>query len=220
LDRNAHEEEGTMSSFEGVRETIAAKGLFCSLYTDRGSHYFHTPAAGRKVAKDQLTQVGRALQQLGIRHIAAYSPEARGRSERMFGTLQDRLPKEFKDAGVAGLDAANRFLRETYLPAHNRRFAVTPEQEGSAFVPWSGGDLGEILCHQEDRVVAKDNTVRFEGLVLQIPPSPIRHHYVKVAVQVRRYPDGRLALFHGPRCIGRYDADGSLADRAPNQAAA
>jgi transposase len=214
------EEEGTMSSFEGVRETIAAKGLFCSLYTDRGSHYFHTPAAGQKVAKDQLTQVGRALQQLGIRHIPAYSPEARGRSERMFGTLQDRLPKELRDAGIAGLEAANRFLRESYLPAHNRRFAVAPEQEGSAFVPWSGGDLGEILCHQEDRVVAKDNTVRFEGLVLQIPPSPIRHHYVKVAVQVRRYPDGRLALFHGPRCIGRYDADGSPADQAaPNQAA-
>lgn len=214
------EEEGTMSSFQGVQETIAAKGLFCSLYTDRGSHYFHTPVAGQTVAKDLLTQLGRALRQLGIRHIPAYSPEARGRSERMFGTLQDRLPKELEDAGVTTLAAANRFLRETYLPAHNRRFAVAPEQEGTAFVPWTGGDLGEILCHQEDRVVAKDNTVRFEGLVLQIPPSPIRHHYVKVTVQVRRYPDGRLALFHGHRCIGRYAADGSPASEAPNHAAA
>jgi transposase len=214
------EEEGTMSSFQGVHETIAAKGLFCSLYTDRGSHYFHTPVAGQKVAKDLLTQLGRALRQLGIRHIPAYSPEARGRSERMFGTLQDRLPKELADAGVTTLAAANRFLREVYLPAHNRRFAVAPEQEGSAFVPWTGGDLGEILCHQEDRVVAKDNTVRFEGLVLQIPPSPIRHHFVKVTAQVRRYPDGRLALFHGHHCIGRYAADGSPAGEAPNQAAA
>ncbi|MGE5289437.1 MAG: hypothetical protein ACM3ML_19995 [Micromonosporaceae bacterium] len=138
----------------------------------------------------------------------------------MFATLQDRLPKELEDAAVTTLEAANAFLRETYLPAHNRRFAVDPEQEGSAFVPWTGGDPGEILCHQEDRVVAKDNTVRFEGLVLQIPSSPIRHHFVKILVQVRRYPDGRLGLFHGPRCIGRYAADGSPADEAPNQAAA
>ena len=214
------EEEGTMSSFRGVQETIAAKGLFCSLYTDRGSHYFHTPVAGHPVARDALTQFGRALRQLAIRHIPAYSPEARGRSERMFATLQDRLPKELEDAAVTTLEAANAFLRETYLPAHNRRFAVDPEEDGSAFVPWTGGDPGEILCHQEDRVVAKDNTVRFEGLVLQIPPSPIRHHFVKVTVQVRRYPDGRLGLFHGPRCIGRYAADGSPTEEAPNQAAA
>lgn len=214
------EEEGTASSFQGVQETIAAKGLFCSLYTDRGSHYFHTPVAGQRVAAAAPTQFGRALRQLGIRHIPAYSPEARGRSERMFATLQDRLPKELKDAGVTTLEAANAFLRETYLPAHNRRFAVDPEEDGSAFVTWTGGDLGEILCHQEDRVVAKDNTVRFEGLVLQIPPSPIRHHFVKLTVQVRRYTDGRLGLFHGPRCIGRYAPDGSPANEAPNEAAA
>jgi hypothetical protein len=206
------EEEGTASTFQALQELIAAKGLFCSLYTDRGSHYFHTPKAAGKVDKRSPTQVGRALAQLGIRHIAAYSPEARGRSERLFGTLQDRLPKELADAGVATIAEANRHIAERYLPDHNRRFAVAPEQEGSAFVPWSGGDLAEILCHQEDRTVGNDNTVRFEGLCLQIPPSPLRHHYVKATVQVRRYPDRSLALFHGPRRIGRYDASGGLID--------
>jgi len=207
------EEEGTASTFQALSEVIAEHGLFSVLYTDRGSHYFHTPKAGGKVAKDTPTQVGRALAQLGISHVAAYSPEARGRSERVFATLQDRLPKELADAGIATIEAANHYIAEVYLPAHNRRFTVAPAQEGSAFVPWSGGPLREILCHQEDRVVNNDNTVRFAGLSLQIPPSPLRAHYVRARVQVRRYPDGRLALFHGPRCIARYDSAGhSLED--------
>lgn len=203
------EEEGSASTFQALHEVIAAKGLFCSLYTDRGSHYFHTPKAGGKVDRGHPTQVGRALTQLGIRHIAAYSPEARGRSERLFGTLQDRLPRELADAGVSTIEEANRYIAETYLPAHNERFAVDPAEPDSAFVPWAGGELAEILCHQEDRVVARDNTVQFGKLSLQIPPSPLRAHYVRATVQVRRYADGRLALFHGPRCIGRYRADGT-----------
>jgi hypothetical protein len=203
------EEEGTASSFRGLIEVIERHGLFCSLYTDRGSHYFHTLKAGEKVAKELPTQVGRALAQLGIRHIAAYSPEARGRSERMFGTLQDRLPKELADAGIGTIDAANRFIAETYLPAHNRRFAVEAPEPGSAFVPWSGGPLAEILCHQEDRVVGNDNTVSFEKLRLQIEPSPLRHHFAKATVQVRRYLDGTIGLFFGPRCIGRFAPDGA-----------
>ena len=204
-------EEGTASTFQALHEVIAAKGLFCSFYTDRGSHYFHTSKAGGKVDRSHQTQVGRALLQLGIRHIAAYSPEARGRSERLFGTLQGRLPNELADAGVTTLENANRYIAQSYLPAHNRRFQIDPAEPGSAFVPWAGGDLAEILCHQEDRLVARDNTVQFERLVLQIPPSPLRRHFVKATVQVRRYPDGSLALFHGPRCIGRYQADGAPA---------
>lgn len=203
------EEEGSASSFRGLLEVIERHGLFCSLYTDRASHYFHTPTAGAKVAKELPTQVGRALAQLGIRHIAAYSPEARGRSERMFGTLQDRLPKELADAGIDTLAAANRFIAETYLPAHNQCFAVTAAEPGSAFVPCTGGVLGEVLCHQEDRVVGNDNTVVFEKLRLQIEPSPLRHHFVKATVQVRRYLDDTLALFFGPRCIGRFLPDGT-----------
>src|ERR1700686_1507454 len=138
------DEEGTASSLRGVREVVAKHGLFCSLYTDRGSHYFLTPEAGGRVSKTVLTQVGRALKQLGIEHIAAYSPQARGRSERTFATLQDRLPKELALAGMATVEDPNRFIREVYIPAHNARFAIKPEQEGSAFVDIAGVNLGEI----------------------------------------------------------------------------
>jgi transposase len=204
------EEEGTASTFQGLREVVQSHGLFCALYTDRGSHYFHTPEAGGKVDRTRLTQVGRALAQLGVVHIPAYSPEARGRSERMFQTLQDRLIKELALAGITTVDGANRFIRDVYLPAHNARFAVKAEQEGSAFVPVSGIDLNEILCVQEERQVGNDNTVIFHRLRLQIPPGPLRRHFVKARVKVRRYSDGTHAIFHGPRCLGRYDADGAL----------
>jgi transposase len=202
------EEEGTASSFRGLLETFTAEGLCCSLYTDRGSHYFYTPQAGEAVDKKTLTQVGRALNKLGIEHIPAYSPEARGRSERMFGTLQDRLPKELKLAGITGMEAANAFIAESYLPAHNARFARPPEIEESGFVTADPAQLREILCVEEKRVVGRDNTVGWDGLRLQLPESRLRHHYVKAKVRVRQYPDGRLAIFHGPRCIGRYEADG------------
>ena len=205
------EEEGTASTLRALAETIGGHGLFCALYTDRGSHYFHTPKAGEPVSRTVVTQVGRALAQLGIRHIAAYSPEARGRSERMFATLQDRLVKELADAGIATIEAANRFIAEVYLPAHNRRFMVEPAEPGTALVPWAGGDLDQILCHQEDRVVGNDNTVTFGRLSLQIEPSPLRAHFVKATVQVRRYRDDTIALFYGHRCIGRYHADGTAA---------
>ena len=202
-------EEGTNSSFRGIHETIAAHGLFCSLYTDRGSHYFFTPEAGGKVDKSRPTEVGRALKQLGIEHIAAYSPEARGRSERMFGTLQDRLVSELKLAGITTLEAANRYLHKVYLKRHNARFMVAPESEASAFTPVAGFDIGNILCIQEERVVAPDNTVHYGGRKLQIPPSPHRHHFVKTQVRVHHYPDDTLAIFHGPREIGRYNQDGT-----------
>ena len=213
------EEEGTASSLRGLGEVIAAKGLFCSLYTDRGSHYFHTPKAGEPVSRTAPTQVGRALAQLGIGHIAAYSPEARGRSERMFRTLQDRLPKELRLAGITTLAAANRWLRATYLAAHNARFAVAPEQPGEAFVPDRAQAWRDVLSIQEDRQVANDNTVRWKGLVLQIPPSPMRSHFVRATVRVHEYPDGTLALFHGPRRLARYRVDGRLrADPDPRDA--
>jgi len=205
-------EEGTASTFRALSEVIGVHGLPLSLYTDRGSHYFLTPEAGGPVDRTRLTQVGRALDKLGIEHIAAYSPEARGRSERMFRTLQDRLVKELALAGIATVEAANRFIREVYLPAHNARFAVKPEQDGTAFVGVPGLELNEILCVQEDRQVGNDNTVIFQRLRLQIPPSPLRPHFVKVRVKVRQYHDGTHAIFHGPRCIGRYDAAGGALD--------
>jgi transposase len=214
------EEEGTQSSFRALAEVIAAHGLPCALYTDRGSHYFHTPKAGEKVARDQPTQVGRALAQLGIEHIAAYSPEARGRSERAFGTLQDRLPKELQLAGITTAEGANRFLREVYLPEHNARFAVAAEQAGSAFVGDPGGIHRDILCVHEERTVGNDNCVRYRGLSLQIPPSPLRPHFVRVRVRVHDYPDGTLAIFHGPRCLARYRSDGRPLEGAEVLAAA
>jgi len=208
------EEEGTTSSFRGIAEVIARDGLFCELYTDRGSHYFHTPKAGEPVSRTVQTQVGRGLAQLGIRHIAAYSPEARGRSERAFRTLQDRLPKELALAGVATLEAANRFIAEHYLAEHNAAFAIAPAETGSAFVADCTGQAGEILCIQEERRVGNDNTVRWRGLVLQIPPSPLRPHFVRATVRVHEYPDGRLAVFHGPHRVADYDAEGGLCDTA------
>ena len=206
------EEEGTASSFRGLMETFAGKGLPSSLYTDRGSHYFVTLKAGEAVDKTRLTQLGRAMAKLGIEHIPAYSPEARGRSERMFSTLQDRLPKELALAGIADIEAANRFIAQTYLPAHNARFARPAAVAESAFVAADPAQLAEILCIEEERVVARDNTVTFGRLKLQLPPSPHRHHFVKANVRVRQYPDASLAVFHGPRRIARYHADGSPID--------
>jgi hypothetical protein len=214
------EEEGTASSFRGLMEVFSAKGLPSSLYSDRGSHYFFTPKAGEAVDKDRLTQVGRALDRLGIEHIPAYSPEARGRSERMFGTLQDRLSKELKRAGITSIEAANRFLREVYLPVHNARFARPPALPDSAFVAADPALLREVLCVQEERVVARDNTLAYDGLKLQLPPSPERAHYVKAKVKVRRYPDDTLAVFHGPRRLANYDAAGQLIEATPLKAAA
>jgi transposase len=202
-------EEGTASSFLGLGETIAKKGLFRALYTDRGSHYFHTPKAGGKVDKDRLTQVGRALRQLGITHIPSYSPEARGRMERVFGTLQNRLPQELRWAKITTIDAANRYLTEQFLPDYNARFAVPAAEKGSAFVACAGRPLEDVLCVQENRQVGRDNCIQWNGLALQIPPQRHRHHYVKATVRIHEYPDGSLAIFDGPTCLARFDPTGT-----------
>lgn len=205
------EQEGTHSSMQGVKETILNKGIFCSLYTDRGSHYAHTPEAGGKVDKNNPTQFGKALRVLGIRHIHAYSSQARGRSERMFDTLQNRLPKEFALFGIKTIDEANKYLREVYWPKHNQEFSVKPKESASAYVAWLHKEsLDEILCIKEDRVVRNDNTVQYEGLVLQIPPQQHRHHYVRCEVEVREYLNKTLGVFYGHLCLGRYDQKGNL----------
>jgi len=167
-------EENTRSSFQGLVEVVARHGLFMELYTDRGSHYFVTPEAGGRVSTTQLTQVGRALKQLGIGHIAAYSLEARGRCERAFRTLQDRLPKEFALARITTLEAANRFIGEVYLARHNARFAVPAEEPASAFVEVPEALWRDVLCLQEERRVGNDNCVHWRGRVVQIPPTPLR----------------------------------------------
>jgi hypothetical protein len=209
-------EEGTMSSFQALQEVIGTHGLFGSLYADRGSHYWITKEAGEGIDRRNPTQVKRALDQLGIELIAASAPEARGRSERMFGTLQGRLPQELRAAGITTMATANRYLREVFLPVHNARFRVPASEPGSAFIPYVGRDLADILCVQETRVVGRDNCVAYKRLSLQIPPDRHRHHYVKVSVRVHEYPDGQLAVFHGPRCLARYHADGRLIDANDN----
>ena len=202
------EQEGTISSLCGLLEVFEARGLPCSIYSDRASHYFHTDKAGEAVDKAHPTQVGRALDRLGIEHIPAYSPEARGRSERMFGTLQDRLVKELKHAGLRDIETTNRWIREVYLPRHNARFAKPAALPETAFVAADRELLRETLCIEEERVVSRDNTVAYEGMRLQLPESRVRAHYVKARVKVREYPDGTLAVLHGPRCLCRYDQDG------------
>lgn len=214
------EEEGTASSFRGLAETIAAHGLFSCFYTDRGSHYFFTPKAGEKVDTERLTQVGRALQELHIGHIPSYSPQARGRIERLWDTLQNRLPQLLRLNGLATIETANRWLADVYMTQHNARFGVKPAEDGSAFLPFVG-DLDDILCVREERVVQNDNTVRYDGLVLQIQEQRHRRHFVKQRVRVHAYPDGSLAIFHGPRKLARYRADGVLlADKNTAKSAA
>lgn len=206
------EQEGTMSSFLGLAETIGRHGLFGALYTDRGGHYFITPKESRKVDKTQLTQVGRALSQLGITHIPSYSPQGRGRMERVFGTLQKRLPQELRVAAIKTVAAANRYLKERFVPDYNARFAVPAAEPGSAFVPYVGRPIADVLCVQEDRTVGADNCVSWHKRSLQIPPQHHRSHYVRARVRVHEYPDGALAIFDGPRCLARFDPKGRAND--------
>jgi len=206
------DQEGTMSSFLGLAETISRHGLFGALYSDRGGHYFITPKGASKVDKTQLTQVGRALSQLGITHIPSYSPQGRGRMERVFGTLQNRLPQELRLSRIRTVAGANRYLNERFVPDYNARFAVPAAEPGSAFVPYVGRPIEDVLCVQEDRVVGADNCVSWHRRSLQIPPQRHRQHYVRATVRVHEYPDGRLAIFDGPRCLARYDQKGRAND--------
>ena len=207
------DQEGTMSSFVGLLETIARRGLFGAFYTGRGSPYFFTPEAGGQVDNKNLTQVGRALAPLGIRHIPSYSPEARGRMERAFGTLQGRLPPELRVRGLASIEAANLYLGYVFMAEFNARFGMAAAEAGTAFVAYAGPALADTLCVQQDRQVGRDNCVSWRGRTLQIPQQAHRHHYrwdqnwVRAKVRVHEQPDGQLAIFDGPRCLARYTPD-------------
>ena len=150
------------------------------------------------------------MKHLEIQMIAAYSPEARGRSERVFQTHQDRLVKELAFHGITDMDAANRYLIQVYLPAFNAEFMQPALEKGGAFIPWVGENLDDILCEQDERTVNADNCVSFEGMKLQIPVNQYRCHYVRVKVRVHRYLDGSLAIFHGPRKLADYNSKGKL----------
>ena len=203
------EEESTVTVLAALREVIEHKGVFCALYSDRGSHFWLTPKAGGKVDRQGLTQVGRALRELGVQMIPAYSPQARGRSERNFGTWQGRLPQELRLRGIDTVEAANQFLREHYIAEFNQRFQVPPAQRGSAFVPCCRRkDLDLIFSLQFERTVNRDNTVSFQKLALQIERVSWRGTLAGCNVTVHQHLDGTLSLTHGPHRLGRYTAQG------------
>jgi transposase len=202
------EEESTRTVLAALRAVVEKKGVFCALYSDRASHFFETPKAGAKVDAHRLTQVGRAMQALGIRMIPAYSPQARGRSERNFGTWQGRLPQELRLRGITTVEEANRFLREEYVAEFNRRFAVAAAQPGSAFLPLQGQDLERIFALQHERVVNGDNTVEIGHRVLQIEKTPWRNTLAGCVVIVYEHLDGTLSVGYGPHVVGRFNAQG------------
>jgi transposase len=204
------EEESTVTVMAALRAVIERQGLFCALYSDRGSHFWLTPKVGGKVDRHRLTQVGRALAELGIQMIPAYSPQARGRSERNFGTWQGRLPQELRLHGIVSLEQANRFLREHYIATFNRRFQVRAAERGTAFLPRRGQNLDLIFSLQFERAVNRDNTVSFQHLSLQIEPVRWRATLAGCTVRVHQHLDGTLTITHGPQRLGRYSAEGHL----------
>src|SRR5436305_6587164 len=202
------EEESTLTVMAGLKEVIERKGAFCALYSDRGSHFWLTPKAGGKIDPHRLTQVGRALRELGVQMIPAYSPQARGRSERNFGTWQGRLPQELRLRGIRSLEAANRFLREHYIAQFNARFQVRAAQRGSAFVRRSSRDLDLIFALQFERTVNRDNTVSIQNLRLQIEPVRWRATLAGCTVTVHQHLDGTYTITHGPQRLGHYSREG------------
>jgi hypothetical protein len=203
------EEESTATVMVGLREVIERKGLFCALYSDRGSHFWLTPKAGGKVDPHRPTQLGRALRELGVQMIPAYSPQARGRSERNFGTWQGRLPQELRLRGINSVTAANDFLRDEYIAEFNRRFQVPAAQRGNAFVACHRRDLDLVFSLQFERSVNRDNTVSFQNLVLQIERTRWRSTLAGCNVTVHQHLDGTLSISYGPHRLGHYTAQGS-----------
>src|SRR5271165_536762 len=210
------EEESTATVMAALWEVIEQQGLFCALYSDRGSHFWLTPKVGGRVDPHRLTQVGRALRELGVQMIPAYSPQARGRSERNFGTWQGRLPQELRLHGIKTVEGANQFLREHYMAEFNRRFQVAPAQRGNAFVACRHKDLDLVFALQYERTVNRDNTVSFQNLSLQIERVRWRATLAGCNVTVHQHLDGTLSLTHGPHRLGRFTAQGVVLTSTPN----
>ena len=202
------EEESTRTVMAALRQVVEKKGLFCALYSDRGSHFFVTPKAGEPVDKGRLTQVGRALKELGVQMIPAYSPQARGRSERNFGTWQGRLPQELRLANILSVEAANAFLRDGYLAEFNRKFAVPAQEKGTAFRSCSRKDLDWVFTIQTERVVGKDNTVAIADRRWQIDKTRFRHTLAGCTVTIHEHLDGKISIRYGPHVVARFDLYG------------
>jgi transposase len=204
------DEESTATIMAALKQVIQQRGVFCALYSDRASHFVYTPKTGQGPDRRVKTQVGRALEQMGIELIPANSPEARGRCERMFGTWQGRLPPEFRLRGITSVQAANAFLPKWIATEHNRRFTVKPQQSGTAFVPYFGSELDKIWSHQQERIVDNDNTVSYDNLSLQVAQQKFRFSLARCRVLVCRHLDQSISLHYGPHLLGRYDVNGTL----------
>lgn len=202
------EEENTETVMAALKAVVERHGVFCSLYNDRASHFVYTPPGQTRPDRSRRTQVGRALEQLGIEMIPANSPQARGRCERLYGTWQGRLPQELRLRALTSVEAANEFIAGAWLEIHSKSFGVSAEQAGTAFVPYRGEDLGKIFSYQEERTVGMDNTVRFERLVFQIAPQTFRFSLARCRVTVCRRLDGAHSIHYGPHELGRYTATG------------
>ena len=213
------EEESTRTVMAGLRTVIEQQGLFCSLYSDRASHFFLTPKAGEAVNHDRLTQVGRALKELGIQMIPAYSPQARGRSERGFGTWQGRLPQELRQRGITTPEAANRFLREEYIAEFNQRFSISASERGTAFVPLRRKDLELVFSIQHERVVARDNTVSFANRLWQLERSKLRATLAGCRVTIHEHLDETVSITFGPHLVGRFNHEAVLLVAKPKNKA-
>lgn len=209
------EEESTRTVLAALREVIERHGLFCALYSDRASHFFLSPRAGEPVDHNRLTQVGRALRQLGIQMIPAYSPQARGRGERGFGTWQGRLPQELRLRQITTVEAANGFLRAQYISEFNQRFSVKPIERGTAFGPPQGKDLELVFSLHHQRTVARDNTISFADRIWQIERTKLRGTLAGCRVILHEHLDGTFTITFGPHVVGRYQADGTLAVEMP-----
>jgi transposase len=203
------EEESTRTVMAALRQVVETQGLFCALYSDRGSHFFYTPKAGEPVDHYRLTQVGRAMRELGIQMIPAYSPQARGRCERTFGTWQNRLPQELRLAGITCLAEANRFLAERYIAEFNGQFAVPAPLRGTAFRRCGRKDLDLVFSMQTERVVAQDNTVAIGDRWWQIEKCRWRHSLARQTVTVHDHLDGSVTIRYGPHVVGRFDGNGA-----------
>ena len=202
------DQESTVSCMEAIRYVVDTRGIFCSIYSDRAGHFFNTPEAGSKVDLGNLTQIGRALYEIGIQMIPAYSPQARGRSERAFRTWQGRLLNELKLHNITTIDAANAYIQESFLPWYNANLIKTPLSTGSAFTPYLGKNLDYVFCIKEQRVVNNDNTVQWHTLNLQIQPSQFRISFAKCKVIVCHHLDNTISVLYGQHIIGRYNHQG------------
>jgi len=198
-------EEDAITCMGILKTVVEKKGIFCSLYTDRASHFFLTKKAGEEVSKDRLTQIGRALQELGIHPIPGYSPQARGRSERLNKTLQGRIPQELRLRGIKTINEANKYLKTEYIKEYNKRFVRKSEQKGTAFMPVPKAvDLDKIFCFKHERTVNNDNTISFKNRILQIGPSELRVSFAKCKVMIYEHLDGSISIGYGPHMLGYY----------------